>query len=361
MDRARTLVVGLVLLACSAAQAAARDDAVAPSLAPAGSVDGGLLGPVYPLEVTTAFPAALLHWLDSLTSRFGPTLSAGKTTEVHQADYQRLYGQPDERDLALLSDFVRIRERHAAPTSDGEDPILIAFFEQDTLDGALAAARRALDPADGATLGDVMHHFGQRYAPIWRDGQVVEHFLHQARQDPRRSQLRDLLARLADFYHAHPVAPPHPRLVLVPLSQRGGTHAQAIGRFLLVEIRPGDTLASQIAPIVHENAHFLMSRMQPARSAALQSLVAANEQRASPAWQLLHEALPTAIAQGVADEAFGRSGWSVRQGWYHEASVDAYAKRIFPLVRKHFGAGGRLDPGFLGRLIDAFVDEQKAR
>ncbi len=73
--------------------------------------------------------------------------------------------------------------------------------------------------------------------------------------------------------------------------------------------------------------------------------------RAAPsgdrAWRALREALPTAIAQGVAGQKFLSDRWSTEMAWYHLGGVDRYAKALFPLVKKTLADGGKLDEAFL--------------
>ncbi len=68
----------------------------------------------------------------------------------------------------------------------------------------------------------------------------------------------------------------------------------------------------------------------------------------------LREALPTAIAQGVAGEAFQDGRWSQDHTWYHIAAVDRYAKRIFPIVKRALTAGDSFDDAFLSEVIAAY-------
>ena len=69
------------------------------------------------------------------------------------------------------------------------------------------------------------------------------------------------------------------------------------------------------------------------------------------AWQLLHEALPTALGQGVAGQRFKAADWDIGHRWYHTEAVDRYAKQIYPLVRDTLAAGGTFDEGFLDAAV----------
>ena len=171
-------------------------------------------------------------------------------------------------------------------------------------------------------------------------------FLAAAREDPAWTRLDALLVRLARFYGVSPDGAPRPRLLLVPVPDGFGTHAYALRRTLLLEIREGDRLADQAAVVVHENAHFLFSRLPRERQDKLEAAAREAGAAGAAAWATLHEALPTALGQGVADRAF-RKGWSTDGHWYHTAEVDRYAKALLPLLDRTLDAGGVLDEAFV--------------
>jgi hypothetical protein len=181
---------------------------------------------------------------------------------------------------------------------------------------------------------------------------VPRAFLRSAQEDPALPRLDALLVRLARFYGVPPDGAPRPRLLLVPVPAGWGTHAYALRRTLLLEIREGDRLADQAAVVVHENAHFMFSRIPAARQERLEAAARAVSPTGADAWALLHEALPTALGQGVADRAFS-TDWSTRGHWYHRPDVDRYAKALMPLVDRTLAEGGGLDEVFVTRAVAA--------
>ena len=68
-------------------------------------------------------------------------------------------------------------------------------------------------------------------------------------------------------------------------------------------------LIDQVAPIVHENAHFIFGSIDAGRLATLEHSIS-NAADGPRVWRLLREALPTAIAQGVAEQRFRRDDGS---------------------------------------------------
>ncbi len=319
-----------------------------------GSAPHLLFGDAYPLEVSVSFHAALFHWVDSLAHMNGPGMTAGKTVEAHRKEFYRVHGDPSSADLRMLQAFADARIAFAK-THSGEErhALTLAFFEAENLDAALARAAELVGPDHAPPLAGAMRHFAARYRSIWRDGRIPHAFLKRTRGSDIRHALERFMTRLTRFYSVAPERKLPPRLVLTPVRRGFGTHAQAIGRYLLIEVREREDLRDEVAPIVHENVHFLFHRIPQERIARLHEIATAAGPAGVEAWNLLAEALPTAIAQGVADETFGREGWSQAAPWYHTRPVDAYAKILYPIVKDALSKGGKFDAEFLKSAITA--------
>jgi hypothetical protein len=347
------LICVILALACGST--------IVPATAPetAGSDTGAeptsLFGDAYPVEVSVSFHKAFLHWLDSLAMLTGRGLTGGKTIDAHRREFERLFGTPSPKDGSMLKRYRAVRLGDAQRTdAEDRDRVTLAFLEASSLDEALERAGELLDTNPARALATAMRHFEPRYRRIWRDGEVPRAFLARAQESDRRAELGGLLVQVARFYGVSPGQDPRPEIVFVPVPRGHGTHAQAVGSFLLIEIRLGESLIDEVAPIVHENAHFLFRKIPPSRQDQLEQAALRAQPSGADAWLLLKEALPTAIAQGVADRSFRRETWSKDQPWYHADAVDAYAKRIFPLVDEALNDGGTLDPAFVEKLVAAF-------
>ncbi len=346
---------GSIALALSLSLAAPAADAPSAPAEPVVSERELLLGAPYQLEVSVAFHKGLLHWLDSLATLTGSGFTAGKTIEAHRREYERILGLPKPVDQRMLTRFREGRLAYAPGVGEaGRDGLTLAFLEAADLGEALDRASAMLAPEAGKDLADAMRHFEPLYRRIWRNGMVPDSFVARARGDARRADLASFLAGVARFSGAAPDPASLPQLVLVPVPSGSGTHAQAIGRFLLVEIRPGESLKDEVAPIVHENVHFLFYNMPPARLEALRRATFAVEPWGAEAWGMLAEALPTAIGQGLADRAYGDQSWSLDQPWYHDPAIDGYAKRIFPLVEGALAEGRPLDEALIAQLVAVY-------
>jgi hypothetical protein len=291
-----------------------------------------------------------VHWLDSLIALGPPAGTAGKTIRAHRLAFQRSGGTlgPRERELLLAYRRARLRFVHGQP--DEAHGLTVALFEAADLGSAIERARPLLDAESAPGFEAALRHFAGLYEPIWNGGEIARQFTEGMRE-PLRQELAGFLVQVARFMRVPAAATPPPRLVLAPVGPGFGTHAQAIDRYLLVEIRPGEALQDQIAPIVHENAHFLFYRIETGRLGALRRAALESGSRGEQAWELLREALPTAIAQGVADSRFRRGGWSRDAPWYHVAAIDDYAKRIFPRVRRALVEDQGLDEPLVRELV----------
>jgi len=318
--------------------------AALPAAAGSSRRDRLFLAHPYPIEAAPSFPAGLFHWIDSLAGT-----SRGKTIPAHRAEYARLFGAPTAEDRAHLLEFVAARSSLAPHGS----ALLGVFCESATVEDALAKLKPVSTADAWNGLAKALAHFRPRYEIVWSDGEVPKAFLESARRDPGRPRLESLLARVVRFYGVEPRSAPPPRLALVPVPAGFGTHAEAIGDVLLLEIRKGEGLADEASVIVHENAHFLWSLVPPERRRRLESFAAGLDGAGAQAFRLFAEAIPTALGQGIADRAFRPSTWSLDDGWYHLEDVDACAKRIYPAVADALDRGLTLDEALVFRAIRA--------
>lgn len=304
----------------------------------------------YPLEGSVSLSAALFHWVDSLAGTSG-----GKTVSLYRQEFVRRFGKLSEEDVARLQRFQAIRLEEAARgrrsnPSRGSPNMLGVFLQEPDLEAAFARIEPVLGPERVDEMASTLEHFRPRYEEIWNGGRMARRFLSAAREDPARKDLEGFLSRVAHLFGVDPSSIPRPHLVVVPVPPDGGTHAEAVGKNLLVEIRPDDRLTDQVAPIVHENAHYLWQRMsEDLRDRLLD--VARKHPVGMQAWELLREALPTAIAQGVAERTFQPRYWSMDVSWYHTEEVDSCAKRIYPVIQEALDTGAPFDEILMRKVL----------
>lgn len=309
------------------------------------------------LDLVVSYPAGLFHWVDSLAGT-----SLGKTVPGYQRQFISLFGRQREDERQALERFARLRRRDpAAPEQrPAAGPLLLAVFcAVPTPERGYEEAERLLGPADAAVVRETLELFRPRYDVAWREGRVGAAFLESVRRDARRLELGQLLGAIASFFGADPATLPRRRIVVVPVPTGWGTSAQAVGRQVLLEVRSGDTLTDQAAVIVHETVHSFWQALDP----ALLERLAATARTAHPdgerAWRVLHEALPTALGQGVADRLVAQDLWSMRDPWYHEPEVDRFAKRLYPAVAEAVERGRRFDEAFVLRATELFARTER--
>lgn len=338
--------VGWVLLA-----------AVSGAVAAEAPATGSLLGPGYVVEARASFPAGLYHWIDSLAGT-----SNGKTVDAYRSEYRARFGEVDPASRRAIEDFVAARAAHVrARRADGvADPsvpaisaLLGTFCAAKQLDDALASMAGTVGAEDVARMRSALDRMRPKYEEVWENGRVVREFLDRVKRDPARDELAATLVKVARFFDVDPSTTAPPSIALVPVPDGFGTHAEAVGRHLLLEIRPGDGLADQAAVVAHENTHFLYGLIPPDRRARLESHAGRAGAKGQRVWELLKESIPTAVGQGIVDRGFRPAIWSREAPWYHTSEVDAYAKTLYGLVNHYLASGKRFD--------EAFIDEAFAR
>ena len=162
------------------------------------------------------------------------------------------------------------------------------------------------------------------------------------------------LGEVARWFGVDPAASPPPVISFVMLPAPGGTHAQALGQRLLVEVRPLDTPLDQISVVAHEESHYLFYQIPRDRLAALEARARASGQDGERVWDWLQEAIPTALGQGLAVARLQPEDFRPRAAWYHVTEIDTLAHLIYPLVRDAVDSGRILDEDFIEACMRAY-------
>jgi hypothetical protein len=295
-------------------------------------------------EISSPYVGNLVHWIDNLAGS-----SQGKTIAAYRRWWTRRFGMPSEADMRLLRDWVGIRWKEMPEKTP---PILndsgclpqreeglawrqlfeVRSFEAAGVDEFLASLASDLTPGEIATLRRVLDAFRPRFDEAMKEMTFLPPFERRLRDFLDHGELRSFLAEVATMFGVDPSAHPPGRLRLMALPEEGSTHAQADGRDLLIEIRPGDTPDAQIQVIAHETAHYLWRLLPAVKADALAKEIHAAVPEGPLVWRLLREALPTALGQGVAEARLAPRRFSPRNRWYHIDGVDAVAKEIYPAV-----------------------------
>lgn len=305
-----------------------------------------------PFEISVSRVANLVHWIDNLAGS-----SRGKTIRTYRRYWQRRFGGPTPSETDLLRRWSEIRYK---PEQDGplrplnergclpqvEDPLpwrhvfLLRSYEAPSVEAFLEALSDHLDGEEIRELEEIIDAFEPRFDKVWRSMGFLRRFEGRFRRYLEQSDLRPFLGEVARFLEVDPGAFPPGRIHLMALPQESATFATAIGRDLMMEIRPGDGPREQIQVIAHETTHYLWQMIPPDRMDDLARQVHAASSRGAVVWALLREGLPTAVGQGLAEARLAPGRFGFQYAWYHMRHIDRFAKEIYPLVERGIASGG---------------------
>jgi len=313
-------------------------------------------------EISVSYVANLVHFIDNLAGT-----SQGKTIRAYRRYWKARFGTPSQEEMELLRTWVALRSKPVAtPDSrilnrngclpqweeipDWRQRFLIRSYEAGSVDAFVGSMEGDLSAAERADLRRVLDAFRGRFDKTWKEMSFVRRFEGKLRTYLDRSALRDYLGEVAAFFEVDPGAFPPGRIELMALPEEGATHAQADGRNLLIEVRPGDTPADQNQVIAHETSHYLWHLVDPERNDRLAERVHAAGRAGSVVWNLLREALPTALGQGLADARLSPGTFSESNTWYHIEEIDRLAKEIYPAVARAFREHRPLQEGIIDEI-----------
>ena len=371
-SRSETRLSALPLISCcllfSCALPASRTPGTE-SLASARERSGGEGIPT--IEVTVSPVTNLFHWVDHLAGT-----SYGKTTSVYRRHWIERNGRLDESDRRALLAFRRARVEGTRSHAIGlpepslgrcmpepyEKPnararLSIAAMESKSIDELVSKSRAFLSAETVVDLEYALRHFEPAWTRIWQESEFLHAFREKTERFVQSPEVQDLVGRIVAYLGADVPATSSAHISLVALLEYGPTHAEANGDHLLLEIRPDDDPQDQVQVIFHELAHFLMRRLPDERRQTLARAFLAKGPRGALTWNMLREALPTALGQGVAQARLAPEGFSLRQRWYHLPAIDDVAHRIYPFLLESIRSGASLDVSDIESFVRA-VDEQ---
>jgi hypothetical protein len=341
----------------------------APTGASARSLQSGKLKPAVPtalpeFEVSISRVANLVHWIDNLAGS-----SLGKTVRVYRRYWLNRYGSPSPEERRMLQKWhdIRVKSRNrptsrllmdrgclpqTAPAPRWRDRFRVRSYEAASTEEFVISMHEDLSDAEMKDLRAILQAFEPGFDEIWKEMTFLPRFKERFERFLEESELRPFLGKMAGFFGVDPAVFPKGRIHLMALPADSGTHAQANGRHLLMEIRPRDTPVEQIQVISHETAHYFWQLISPERNDELARQV----HQAGPAgpvlWRLLRESLPTALGQGLAEAHLAPHRFGTHQRWYHIESIDKFAKEIYPVVEAAFRLGRTIDDGVLQKITE---------
>jgi len=314
------------------------------------------------IETDFSFTTNLVHWVDNLAGT-----SVGKTMPFYRRYWEERFGPPDAGDRAALEDFASIRRAalvtpgHQVANESGCLPVAAERLGWHQLFLSEAMTARSLPE-----LRDLMSHhmsgpeleklmaslerFRPRFERVWKDLVYVRRFDARFHKYLARDGMVGYLESIAVFLGVTPRPDEPMKISFIGLPSDGPTHAEADGDHLLIEIRPTDAPRDQVQVVAHEGSHFLMRRMTPAQVDAMARQAFEQKEAGALFWRYVWEGLPTALGQGLAEARLTPDTFSLSGPWYHIATIDRFAKLIYPGVAQAVNASRRLDDGLVSAL-----------
>lgn len=298
-----------------------------------------------------------------------------------EEDYKALW---DERflktpeDHKQLADWVDLRQRYQLEVSlpaSAESPLIprhseinlfvklrIAGFQAADLEDYLSRLELLVGPADRARFARVLRHFLPSFDRWWQGealprGRPMAQKLGALLGTP---QVAGLLARIERFYAPGLDPGSTLRLSLMARPARTGenTSGQQVEGTAVVEFLPNERPEDRIDVVIHELCHFFFASSADSSFAELQKRFAADGRpAATPAYNLLNEALATALGNGVIGRAVMEperfEKFRAREGsFYNNPNVDRAGKALLPVLDGWLGEGRTLfDPQF----VDVYI------
>ncbi|PKL75513.1 MAG: hypothetical protein CVV27_14980 [Candidatus Melainabacteria bacterium HGW-Melainabacteria-1] len=336
--------------------------------APQSAVREPALQAIRPFDIRAHFWGNLFYQLDCLAGQgycseaayrsLWQTLGWNREDEAALAKWKMLklrYGQQlqlsnPEKDLPLPPRFDGIRiwdkVREAGLNARNRQELLLN----------LAAVMR---PTDAEDLGEILFGFEARFDVWWRDsGQALAEaggtaFVEQLQQH----QLPDLIERASRFYQAKLSS----RSVFAfnflarPTGGEPSFNGEQLENHSLIEVMPSTQgLNTNLDVTLHELCHYFYARVGREEERRLMAhFAAAQRPEAIAAYNLLNEALATAIGNGLVNRLLmGESRFDAylrREGsFYNDPFLDPLAKAIYPRVEQALVQAEHLsDAGFV--------------
>ena len=298
-----------------------------------------------------------------------------------EEDYKALW---DERflktpeDRKQLAEWEDLRQRYqlevSLPASE-DSPLIprhseinlfvklrIAGLQAADLEDYLSRLELLVAPADRTRFARVLRHFLPSFDTWWQAealprGRPMAQKIEALLGTP---EVAGPLARIERFYA--PALDPESTLRLAlmarPARASENTSGQQVESTAVVEFLPDERPEDRIDVVIHELCHFFFDSAADGSFAELQKrFAAAGRPAATPAYNLLNEALATALGNGMIGRAvlepeeFEKT--LAREGsFYNYPNVDRAGKALLPVLDLWLAEGRTLfDPQF----VDVYI------
>lgn len=321
MSRTCKLVVwAVLLLPCAARSAPRASDAVR-------------------FRVDAGYPASLYYLIDNMAG------GSFRASAYYWEFWRKRYGLGDG-DRAALERYRGLRDAFEAGRGSGDAWALLFAGSRD-LDEVWAKAAERLPAKDARALKAVVLRFDRKFRPYWnKHGGYLAREAARFESDGMPAKIAAFLARVAgvlelpgDFTRDDLlVLAWHPGLKI----SANMMHGFRLGRVLIVELPEGVGYEDQVDVAVHELVHDLFAAVPKPVRLALSERALNGDQRSGLFFlQGMNEGLATALGQGAFMAENFPKKFDPGGAWY-ASGVDAFAKAIFPEIRRALEADGTL-------------------
>ncbi|MBI5629663.1 MAG: hypothetical protein HY921_02130 [Elusimicrobia bacterium] len=292
----------------------------------------------FQVRVDASYAASLFYLLDNLSGA-----QPLETSAYYREFWKEKFGL-DAEDEAFLARYAALRKAH---DRDSDEKWPLMFIGASSVAQARERAAAALEAEEAQDLFQALAHFGRKFQPLWesRSGHLT-----QAVADFSKGgwdvRIEEYLAGVSRFFELDPALSRDFKIALLwhpgLKASAGHSHAVRKGTVMLVELPEDLRLLDQIDVIVHECVHDLFAAIPEKARAGLAKELFKIDRRAGLFFlQDMNEGLATALGQGLflfrhVPEKFKADG-----NWY-STSVDAFAKSVFPEVRRAMDESGTL-------------------
>jgi len=338
---------------------------------------------LFPLTAAAQFEARV-HFSPIANLTYQLDCVAGAPIPCSTANLEELWKREflrSDQDRELLAEWKRLRARYAQNVvldrGSGEslglfDKLRIAGFQSKNADEWAARLDLLTTPADRRAFERVLRQFEPRFAAWWQKEALAAGTSFAAKTETllRSPAIADAVRQ---FHHFFGPDLPSPyelsfNLLYVPELVREATSGQQLQNYSLVEFKPTEKPAQRIDVAIHELCHFFFDSMPPERRTALQQrFTAMNRAGATPAFNLLNEALAAAFGNGMIARQVTPPAEFARYvatpgSFYANGAVDRAAKALLPWLDEWLAKGRTIhDPEFAGRYLSvlesAFGDD----
>jgi hypothetical protein len=312
----------------------------------------------------------LFNVLDNL-SQWGP-----RTHEKYVIYWEKRFGLT-EKDKEFLNKYRQIRKKYVGRISEDKDrqeqiesrsPVplppldsdlnkkfILLFTGAENLKSLKERMELLLSNEDENILLSVIYHFQSKFNSIWKECNYLKEKAEKLSGLMSSEKVKEILNDTVHFFGLESYLLPDFELHLLWSPEDARSYGQVVERYSLVEVLPHEDVKLQVDKHIHEICHYLYDAIPVAAMISMADEFFKSGQIEGPlAYNLIYESIAVAISQGLAVETVFPENFSFKKSWYGEPEIDAYAKALFPLIKRYFESGKIIRDGFATQAIQQY-------